>query len=79
MANRRPPSATLSWHELGDLERLAEPGGQGESPETGDDLEDAMELRAAIKWLARTVRDLCVERDRKDESVEPALAGTTPR
>lgn len=62
---RRPPSPTLSWFDLGEIELYAEEGEA--SAETGDTFWREAELRESIHKLARTVRELCVERDRRDE------------
>ena len=63
--NRRPPSAELHWTDLADIERyIAAPP---DSPETGDPSHD---IRQLVEWLAltcRTIRELCVDRDRREQ------------
>ncbi len=62
--NRRPPSPTLSWFDLGEIERYAE---DGESCElTGKTFYVPDQLRESVRKLASTVRELCVERDRRE-------------
>ena len=59
--NRRAPHATLSWHELGEIELYLED--PPECPETGDDAPDVDHLADRLKLACRVIRDLCAERD----------------
>ena len=64
MSNRRPPSADLHWTDLAEIERYID--SPPESPETGDPVPDQAKLVEWLRLMDRTIRALCVERDRRD-------------
>ena len=66
MSNRRPPSAELHWTDLAEIERYID--SPPESPETGDPVPDLAKLVEWLRLMDRTIRELCIERDRKGGS-----------
>lgn len=59
MSNPRPPSAELDWSDIASIEETA-----GESGDVG---------APNVLALCRTIRALCVERDRRIEEAERDL------
>jgi len=60
--NKRPPSPELDWQQLAIFELLADEEHGGHYRETS--------TRADVRLLCRTIRALCVERDRRLDRLE---------
>ena len=78
MSNRRPPSAELSWDDLAEIEAREDhvlPRVDYRDREKAKELAPVTLTRTEHTILCRTIRALCVERDRKDAPSGCCFAG----